>query len=112
MNIRTLAQDDLELILEDFENGTAQEVIFYDENKVGVTVNCWGADISAVIDPNTGLNVTQRTISIYARMSTLTMKDVFLKQNSKVTISSKNFIIKDFQPDRTLGIVAIMLEAI
>lgn len=110
MNLRVRAEQDLALILEDLNDGFAQSITFFDSANSPQIVNCWGVDIGTAIDATTGLNVIGRTVQAYARLSSLTSLGIIIKKSSRVLIEGKDFFIKDFMLDKTLGIVALVFS--
>ncbi len=122
--LREIAEADLATILEDDVGGFAWPITV--TNPAGVLANLKGfsADISQVIDPDTGQAVSGRIAWVTLRISSLTAagftlpegvadpKDKpWLIQFDDVNGNSYTFKVGSTNPDRTLGIVRCLLES-
>jgi hypothetical protein len=76
-------------------------------------------DIGLLIDPDTGLAVTGRSAHVAVRISTLTHAGYTTLPRAipdagsspwLVTFSGQTFKVKEARPDRTLGIVTMIVE--
>lgn len=122
MNLRELAESDLSFILEDKVNGFGWDITITNPDGVstdGLVGN--SNDISQVIDPDTGQAVSGRSASVALRISSLI--DVGLPKGIADTnlkpwivtfddINGNSFKFKVMQsnPDRTLGMITLLLE--
>jgi hypothetical protein len=121
VGLREIAEADLAFILEDgaFGFGFAIKVT----NPAGDEQNLTGytADISQLIDDETGTAVSGRLATVAIRISTLTDLKLpvnIAKDSSKpwlITFNDINgieytFKVQDSDPDRALGIVVLTLE--
>ena len=125
MNIRELAELDLSVTLEDNEFGYGMLITITDPDGLSVT-DIYGQtnDIAFQIDPQTGQIISGRTVTVAVRISTLTEKgfvDMPKSQSDKtkkpwvfefddINGNSGKFIVKQSDPDRTLGLMFISLE--
>lgn len=124
MNIRELAQLDLEMTLEDDVNGFGWDIIITDPSGKTDTLQGQAGDIGLQIDPDTGQAVSGRQAHCALRLSTLEAAgfDIPVKISDKTQkvwkfefndINGKQwtYTVAESMPDRTLGLVNIMLGA-
>jgi len=125
MNLRTRAEADLAHILEDGVNGFGWPItVTAPGGTPQKTLTGFSDDISQIIDPDTGQAVSGRMASATLRISSLvaagfTELPVAVSDSSKKpwTISFNDingntylFKVEQSNPDRALGIVALLLE--
>lgn len=124
MNLRELAEMDLQTTLEDSVNGFGWPVTLTDPSGLSVNLTAQSNDVSHVIDPETGMYVSGRTCSAVVRISTLALNGFASMPFGEVSRSSKSWIcvfndingnpykfrVMNGDPDRTLGVVVLMLE--
>lgn len=123
MNLRDMADRDLGFIMEDEKTGVGQPIFV--TNPEGVRERFVGPanDISQMIDPETGMVVSGRTVSVSIRLSTLKLRG-FETPRGIGNSRSKPWVIDfvdqlgekhvfkviDANPDRTIGNVLCILE--
>lgn len=120
MNLRTLAENDLEFILEDSINGFGWDITITNPSETSQALTGQSNDISQVIDPDTGQIVSGRSASVSIRRSSLTIglpvgiADTSLKpwivSFDDIGGTSHTFKVVQSNPDRTLGIITLLLE--
>lgn len=116
MNLNEIAEQDLNFTLEDTESGFGVDLIFYDLESNEVEISCSTTDISFFIDPQTGMNISNRQVEITCRITTMNSNNVTPKQDDIVLYRDTIGVdfktcIKDVMPDRKIGIYKILLEA-
>jgi len=128
MNLRTLVENDLKLILEDSIGGFGWSITLIDPSGNSTDIIDGGLkgysnDISQVVDPDTGTIVSGRSASVAVRISTLldngfslpvgiadtNMKPWICKFND-INGNGGTFKVMQSNPDRTIGIVTLILE--
>lgn len=118
MNLRDIAEQDLEMILEDHLQGFAYNIILTDLDGRTDSFKGQSGDIHFLIDPETGQGISGRFAHISIRIkSILNSSAGFLTlpvKGWKVSFNdlyenTYNFIIIEARPDRTLGIITCML---
>ena len=116
MNLIEQAEADLEMTLEDVDNGFGVALYFFDSQGLDKQINCQTTDIGFFIDMNTGAGVVGRQIEITARLSTLKNNDIpsidrstFIKY---ITTDNIEYKLKVVSPmyDRKIGLVRMMVE--
>lgn len=122
MSLRSDAEEDLAIILEDLDCGGSPIVLI---NPAGDAEDFIGqtGDIAQVIDPDTGQAVSGRLAHISLRLTTIAAKafDIpvgvtksTLKPWLAIIVDHENiayrFKVQSSHPDRTLGIVTCTLE--
>lgn len=124
-NLRTIAEADLAVTLEDAANGFGWSVVLTKPDgteSTGLTGS--SVDISAVIDPETGQAVSGRNASFTLRISSVltqfgelpigiaspTTKPWLITFNDINGNGPYIFKIVDTWPDRTLGVIVCHLE--
>jgi len=129
VNLRELAEQDLGVILEDDINGFGWSINLTNPQEIKTDdvidggLKGYSNDISQTIDPETGQVVSGRSASVSIRMSTLllngftlpvgiantTLKPWLVTFND-INGSSHTFKVAQSNPDRTLGIITLILE--
>lgn len=125
MGLRELAEKDLGAILEDSVTGFGWPITITDPDGNTGTLTGFSDDIAQVIDPDTGQAVSGRLASATLRISTLyerlpgsglprgiadTGSKPWLIQFDDINGLSYRFKVSQSNPDRALGIVALLLE--
>lgn len=124
MNLRALAEADLAITLEDSVSGFGWPVTLTDPNGVSVAATAQSNDISLMVDPSTGQFVTGAQAAATLRISTLyaagitklpygeqdTSKKPWLVTFDDINGKPYTFKVFSGQPDRTLGIIVLLLE--
>ena len=123
MSLRTLAEADLGLILEDATTGFGWPIIVTDPSNTTATLTGFSDDIAQIIDPDTGQAVSGRLASASLRISSLTTAGLGLPvgiadAGSKPWIVQFNdingvpykFKVAQSNPDRAIGMVTLLLE--
>jgi hypothetical protein len=123
MGLRTLAEQDLGLILEDATTGFGWPISVTDPAGTVGALTGFSDDIAQIIDPDTGQAVSGRLASVALRISSLTTAGLTLPRGiadagSKpwlVTFDDINgnaytFKVSQSNPDRALGLVTLLLE--
>ena len=114
MNLLKQAEADLSFTLEDSENGFGVELTLIDEDLNEYEIKGMASDIGFFFDPESGIGVVGRQVTITIRISSL---EVYPTQNWKCTYKDTNnniwncFIAEKPKTDRTLGVYLITLEA-
>jgi len=123
-NMRTVAESDLAITLEDAVNGFGWPIAVTDPDGNTANVNGQSGDIAELIDPDTGQAVSGRLAHVAIRISSLAAAGLGIPVG--VAESSRKPWLFDFTdinghdftlevrrslPDRTLGIVTCILGA-
>ena len=122
MNIRQLAELDLEFTLED-PSGFGWPVTLTDPNgNESSNLTAQTNDISLIVDPETGVVISGRQASAVLRTSSIkragfglpvgiadTLSNPWLITFEDINGDSYTFKIESSDPDRTLGTVTLML---
>lgn len=125
MNLRQLAESDLQFILEDSATGFGWPITLTDPSGVSSPLTGSSNDISQVIDPETGQVVSGRSASVALRVASIftagfnslpvgisdRASKPWLVQFNDINGSSHTFKVIQSNPDRTLGLVTCILEA-
>ena len=121
MNLNSIAESDLEFVLEDLSDGFGVEVIVTTPAGLTQTLTAQSTDIGVLIDPQTGVGIIGRNCEFNFRMSTLISKLGEIPKKSESgnnywTFSHVNtngetwyFGIEQVHADRKLGVVKIVL---
>lgn len=126
MGLRTLAEQDLGLILEDDVTGFGWPISITAPDLTVRPLTGFSDDIAQVIDPETGQAVSGRLASVAIRISSLAV--AFPTQGLPVGIADKTvkpwlvsfddingnphtFKVAQSNPDRALGLLSLLLEA-
>ena len=124
MNLRQLAELDLKLTLEDNQFGFGTSVKVTDPDGLSADVFGQTNDIAFQIDPQTGQAISATVIEVALRISTLLsagFTDLPKDQSDKtkkpwifefddINGNPGKFIVKQSNPDRTLGIILCQLQ--
>lgn len=125
MNLREISERDLALTLEDADNGFGIPATITDTVGNSAVINVQGGDVHVLYDPDTDVKISSRTAHIVVRIASLTAAG--LEMPKAQSDQSKNpytfefadsngvirkFIVSEARPDRTLGIVTVILELI
>lgn len=124
MNLRTLAESDLALTLEDSVNGFGWAITLTDPAGLSANLTGQSNDIALVIDPDTGTAFSGRTASVALRISSIyaagmTLPEAIASITSRpwvvefldVNGFSYKFKVAKSNPDRGMGLVTLILEA-
>lgn len=123
MNLRTLAEADLAVVLEDDAGGFGWPIKVTDPEGNEGNLKGSAGDIGRLIDPDTGTAISGRFAGFTLRISSLTTAGLDLPRG----ISDENkrpwliefddingnphiFKVVESDPDRTLGVVTCILE--
>lgn len=123
MGLRSIAESDLSVILEDSTYGFGYAITVTDPTgNVGNMVG-YSNDISQIVDPDTGQIVSGRVASIALRISSLTTKGLGLPEGISDTTkkpwiinfndingNAYKFKVSRSNHDRALGLVTCLLE--
>jgi len=126
MGLRDLASADLNYIMQDDVGGFSWDITITDPAGTTHALKGFSSDISALIDPDTGVSITGRlatcSVSYQAiRASGITTNPKAIADNTakpwKVTFddidgNSYTFKVVRSEPDRAIGNLAMTLEAI
>lgn len=127
MNLRTIAEADLAVTLEDDVNGFGFDIKITDpDGNVGDLIG-QSNDIAQLIDPDTGTAISGRFATAVVRLSSLTaVTPVALGIPVNISDAAKKPWVVEFKdingitlitkvqhssPDRTLGVVLLILES-
>ena len=124
MNFRAIAEQDLSFTLEDNVYGFGVAVNITDPD--GLSANVFGKqnDIAFQIDPQTGQAISGRVVEFDLRISTLTdagftslpvnqkdkTKKPWIFEFDDISGNAGVFMVKQSNPDQTLGIIHCQLE--
>lgn len=124
MGLRTLAEADLGLILEDQAAGFGWPITLTSpQGATSRDLIGYSDDIAQAIDPDTGQLVSGRLVSVALRVSTLAAQGFALPygvadqasrpwvvQFNDINANPYTFKVRQANPDRALGIVVCILE--
>jgi len=123
MNIRQQAELDLGLILEDETYGFGMSATITNPDGVSAQLIIQSGDVHLLFDPATEVSVNNRTAHASVRISSLASANLGLpraqpKSNLNPWIfefqdangNSRKFTVQEARPDRTLGLVTVILE--
>ena len=127
MNLRQLAEQDLQTVLEDNTSGFGWPIVVTDPSGFTNPNPIYGMsnDIGLLIDPDTGTAISGRFASATLRISTLiaagfsslpvavssTSSKPWLMSFDDINGNNYVFKVKSSMPDRGLGIISVTLEA-
>lgn len=125
MNLREIAERDLEITLEDDEKGFGIPATVTDPAGTSAILKVQAGDIHLVLDPGTDAEVNTRVAHISLRIKSLenaglglpraepdTDKNPWLFEFADANGHIRKFTVSDVKPDRTLGLVTVILELI
>jgi hypothetical protein len=125
MNLREIAEKDLELTLEDDIHGFGVPATITDPSGTIGVLKVQAGDVHLLFDPDTDIPINNRRIHISIRISSLTKAGLDIPQAQPdesvnpwvFEFADVNRIIRkctvtESRPNRTLGIVTIILELI
>lgn len=123
MSLRSLAEKDLGLILEDTTTGFGYSITLTNPEGLVRPLTGFSDDISQLIDPDTGQAVSGRMASVALRISTIIAAGLTLPRGiSDATIkpwlvefddingNPFKFKVSQSNPDRAIGLVTLLLE--
>lgn len=123
MGLRFIAETDLGIILEDDTYGWGWPIIITNPDGVSKPLTGFSDDISQIIDPDTGQPVSGRLASVAIRIGALTSVGLtlpvgiadstskpWLVQFTDTALNNYVFKVAQSNPDRTLGVVVLILE--
>lgn len=123
MNIRKMAEMDLAVTLEDSENGFGMPATLTDIAGNSAVLNIQSGDVHLLFDPGGEVRVNSRTAHASVRIASLTAaglempkaqpdqdKNPYIFEFADANGVSRKFIASQPSPDRTLGIVTVILE--
>ena len=124
MGLREDAEKDLEVILEDPVGGFGWDIVLTNPAGNSIEIVGFTNDTAQIIDPETGVVVSGRLVSVTLRMSTILAaafelpvgiadrtKKPWLVQFNDINGVSHKFKVMKSAPDRTLGVVVLLLES-
>lgn len=122
MSLRTLAESDLAVTLEDREAGFGWPITVTDPDGLSGSLTGSSTDIAQVIDPDTGEAVSGRLATVTIRMSSLfaqglalpvgiadTTLKPWLVSFDDINGTAHTFKVVQSNPDRTLGQITCIL---
>ena len=125
MGLRTIAEQDLGVILEDSVTGFGWSIIVTDPsgNSGSGPLTGFSDDIAQIIDPDTGQAVSGRLASVALRISSLTLAGLGLPRGiadagikpwivefNDINGNPFKFKVSQSNPDRARGMVVLLLE--
>lgn len=125
MGLRTIAEQDLGVILEDSDTGFGWSITVTDPSGNSGTgpLTGFSDDIAQIIDPDTGQAVSGRLASVALRISSLTATGLTLPRGiadsgskpwviefDDINGNPYKFKVSQSNPDRALGLVTCLLE--
>lgn len=119
--LRELAEADLGAILEDGVAGFAVDITLTDPAGTSQVLKGFSNDIAQIIDPETGEIVSGRLATATLRLSSITLPGVpegvadaskkpWLAAFDDILGNSYTFKVAKANPDRSLGIIFLILE--
>ncbi len=123
MGLREIAQIDLGIILEDDITGFGWSITVTDPSGTVGNLKGSSTDIAQIIDPDTGQAVSGRLASVALRISSLTAQGLALPvgisddalkpwiiEFDDINGNAYKFKVVQSNPDRTIGLVTLLLE--
>ena len=124
MSLRSTAEADLAVILEDDQFGFGWQINLTSPDSLVADLVGYSDDISQVIDPDTGVAVSGRLASAVFRISSLidagfvtlpigvmdSSKAPWVVKFADINGNAGVFKVREGNPDRMLGIIACTLE--
>jgi len=124
MGLRQQAEADLAFILEDDTTGGGWPITVTDPDGTSGSLTGISGDISQVIDPDTGTAVSGRLATASLRIASLTAAGLNIPRGiadrsrkpwivvfDDINGNPYTFKVSESNPDRTLGLVTVILEA-
>lgn len=124
MSLRTQAEADLAFILEDDKAGFGWEIHLTDPTGKRESLVGYSGDVSSVVDPSTGAVIVGTICHCALRVSTLRSlgfaaptgtvdkhQKPWIVEFDDLTGERVKFAVQDARPDRTLGIVVLVLAS-
>ena len=120
VNLRVLAEADLAFTLEDGVTGFGWPVTLTAPTGEAYNVTAQSNDIGQMVDPQTGMMVSGRKATAVVRISTLIAKGATVLPRGVasraekpwlVAFSGNTFKVTYADPDATLGVLSMQLEA-
>lgn len=125
MNLREIAELDLKMTLEDDIQGFGIPATVTDPAGTIGNLKVQAGDVHLLFDPDTGISISNRTAHISIRISSLTAEglgipqaqsdqslDPWLFEFADANGNVRKFTVEESRPDRTLGLVTIILGLI
>lgn len=125
MNLREIAEADLSLTLEDAERGFGFSCTITDPDGNSGVLSVQSGDIHLLMDVETDIPLSVRLVHVSVRIQSLInaglgipkavsdeAKNPWLFVFEDILGTSRQFTVNESRPDRTLGIVTLMLELI
>lgn len=125
MNLRAIAEQDLAITLEDSENGFGISATITDTKGISAALDVQSGDIHVLYDPGGEVKVNSRTAHVSVRIASLIAaglempkaqpnqtKNPYTFEFADSNDVMRKFIVSQSSPDRTLGIITIILELI
>lgn len=123
MSLRSTAEADTTRILEDNDTGFGWPITLIDPSDLETELIGYSNDIHEIIDPDTGVSVSGRKVSVALSISSIEAANIPLPY-AIADEKTKPFVIKfndnagnehifkvmESNPDRTLGIITCILE--
>lgn len=123
MNIREIAELDLANTLEDAINGFGIPATVTNPDEVSAVLKIQSGDAHLLFDPDTEVSISNRVAHASVRIASLNAAGLgipraqpdqsanpWLFEFSDANGNSRKFTVSESKPDRTLGIVTIILE--
>jgi len=124
MSLRVQAERDLGMILSDDVFGFAWDISVTDTTGTVYPFKGFSNDIAQMLDPDTGLLVSGRVASVALRIADFEALGIGLPRRvsdeslqpwivtfNDINANSFDFIIRQSDPDRALGMIVLLLEA-
>lgn len=123
MNLREIAERDLEITLEDSENGFGIPATITDTTGTSAILNVQAGDMHLLFDPGGEVKINNRTAHVSVRIGSLTAaglelpraqpdqsKNPYIFEFADANGVVRKYIVSQASPDRTLGIMTVILE--
>ena len=123
MSLRSTAEADTTRILEDGSTGFGWPIKLINPDDTEIELTGFTNDIHELIDPDTGVSVSERRVSIALSISAIEAEDIDIPynvadENIKPYVIKFNdsagteqiFKVMESHPDRTVGMVTCLLE--
>lgn len=123
MNLREQAELDLALTMEDDVNGFGMLATITNPTGTAAELKIQSGDVHLLFDPETGVSTSNRTAHAAVRIASLMAANLgipraqpnqnanpWLFQFQDANGNTRKFTVQEARPDRTLGIVTVILE--